>query len=154
MIKYVTIGAGGFLGAIARYLIGNYIADRCGIRFPYGTFVINMTGSFLIGLVLTMSAALPLLRPEWRYLIAIGFIGAYTTFSTFEYETLQAVQNGQIASGLLNVVLSVTLGLAAVWAGATLGRIVHVARCCTISSATFALHSAPSVRSSPPASAS
>jgi len=83
-------------GAIARYLIGSYIANRYGARFPYGTFVVNVTGSFLIGFILTLSATLPAVHPEWRYLIAIGFIGAYTTFSTFEYETLQAIQSGKL----------------------------------------------------------
>jgi CrcB protein len=61
--------------------------------------------------------------PYWRYLIPIGFIGAYTTFSTFEYETLRAVQDGQIAAGVVNVVLSNLVGFAAVWAGVVTGRI-------------------------------
>ncbi len=116
------VGIGGFLGAVARYVVGNYIGSRYGVRFPYGTFVINMTGSFLIGLVLTVLARTTA-SPYWRYLIPIGFIGAYTTFSTFEYETLRAVQDGQVTTGLLNITLSVVVGFLAVWAGAAMGRV-------------------------------
>lgn len=122
MQKYVVVGIGGFLGAVARYVVGNYIGSRYGVRFPYGTFVINMTGSFLIGLVLTVLARTTA-SPYWRYLIPIGFIGAYTTFSTFEYETLRAVQDGQVTTGLLNITLSVVVGFLAVWAGAAMGRV-------------------------------
>src|SRR5208337_1460397 len=122
LLKYAAIGIGGFAGAISRYLLGNYIGSRYGVRFPYGTFVINMSGSFLIGLVLTLLGRTTA-SPYWRYLIPIGFIGAYTTFSTFEYETLRAVQDGQALTGLLNVALSVIVGFVAVWAGAAIGRV-------------------------------
>ena len=122
MLKYAAIGIGGFAGAIARYLLGNYIGSRFGVRFPYGTFVINMSGSFLIGLVLTLLDRTTA-SPYWRYLIPIGFIGAYTTFSTFEYETLRAVQDGQVATGAWNVVLSNVVGFALVWAGVAVGRV-------------------------------
>jgi fluoride exporter len=122
LLKYVVVGIGGFLGAVARYVVGTYIGSHYGARFPYGTFVINMSGSFLIGFILALLSRTTA-SPYWRYLIPIGFIGAYTTFSTFEYETLRAIQDGQIASGLLNVALSVTVGFAAVWAGAAIGRI-------------------------------
>lgn len=122
MLKYIVIGVGGFAGAIARYALGSYIGGRYGVRFPYGTFVINMTGSFLIGFILALLSRTTA-GPYWRYLIPIGFIGAYTTFSTFEYETLRAIQDGQITVGLLNVVLSVIVGFAAVWAGAALGKV-------------------------------
>lgn len=117
------IGIGGFLGAIARYALGIYIGSRYGVRFPYGTFVINVSGSFLIGLIMVLLARTTA-SPYWRYLIPIGFIGAYTTFSTFEYETLLAVQGGQVMTGLLNVVLSLVVGFVAVWAGSALGRIL------------------------------
>jgi CrcB protein len=120
LLKYLVVGIGGFLGAIARYMLGTYIGSRYGVRFPYGTFVINMSGCFLIGLILTLLARTTA-SPYWRYLIPIGFIGAYTTFSTFEYETLRAVQDGQAVTGLLNVILSVIVGYAA-WAGAATGR--------------------------------
>src|SRR5208337_1547901 len=122
LLKYLVVGVGGFLGAIARYLLGNYIGSRYGVRFPYGTFVINMSGSFLIGFVLTLLSRTTA-SPYWRYLIPIGFIGAYTTFSTFEYETLRAVQVGQVATGVWNVVLSNVLGFALVWAGVAVGRV-------------------------------
>jgi fluoride exporter len=123
LLKYMVVGVGGFLGAIARYVLGAYIGTRYGARFPYGTFVINMSGSFLIGLILTLLARTTA-SAYWRYLIPIGFIGAYTTFSTFEYETLRAVQDGQLMTGLLNVVLSLTVGFVAVWAGAAIGRVL------------------------------
>jgi len=123
VLKYLVVGVGGFFGTIARYVVSTYIASRYGVRFPYGTFVINMSGCFLIGLIVTLLARTTASQ-YWRYLIPIGFIGAYTTFSTFEYETLRAVQDGQLATGLLNVALSVVVGFVAVWAGAAVGRIL------------------------------
>jgi fluoride exporter len=120
-VKYVAVGIGGFLGAIARYILGTYIGSHYGVRFPHGTFVINMSGSFLIGLILTLLSRTSA-SPYWYYLIPIGFIGSYTTFSTFEYETLRAVQDGQAITGPLNISLSVIVGFVAVWAGAALGR--------------------------------
>jgi CrcB protein len=121
LLKYWMIGIGGFAGAIARYALGIYIGSRYGVRFPYGTFVINMSGSFLLGLIMVLLARTTA-NANWRYLVPIGFIGAYTTFSTFEYETLRAIQDGQLMTGLLNVVLSVLVGFVAVWAGVALGR--------------------------------
>ena len=123
MLKYVVVGIGGFLGAIARYALGVYVAGRYGVRFPYGTFVINVSGCFLVGLILTWLARTTA-SAYWRYLIPIGFVGAFTTFSTFEYETLRAVQDGQLLTGLLNVVLSLVVGFVAVWAGAAIGRVL------------------------------
>ena len=123
MLKYIAIGVGGFLGAIARYALGVYIGSRYGVRFPLGTFVINVSGSFLLGLILALLARTTA-SAYWRYLIPIGFIGAYTTFSTFEYETLRAIQDGQVMTGLLNVGLSLVLGFIAVWAGASIGRVL------------------------------
>lgn len=95
-----------------------------GTRFPYGTFLINITGSFLIGFVMTVLSEKVHLSANWRYLIPIGFIGGYTTFSTFEYETLRAIQDGQFTVGTLNVVLSVLVGFLMVWTGALVGKAV------------------------------
>jgi CrcB protein len=116
------VGIGGFAGAIARFALGSYIGNRMGSRLPYGTFVINISGSFLIGFILTFLAQRTGASPNWRYLIPIGFIGAYTTFSTFEYETLRTAQDGQILIALANVGLSVVAGFAAVWLGVIAGR--------------------------------
>lgn len=124
MLKYLMVGIGGFLGAIARFWLGSYIGERMGSRFPYGTFVINITGSFLIGLILTVLTDKTHLNPNWRYLVPVGFIGAYTTFSTFEYETLVRIQDGQLLTGSLNILLSVLLGFLAVWIGTMAGRVV------------------------------
>jgi len=122
MNKYIVVGIGGFIGAIARYWLGAYIGERMGTRFPYGTFVINCTGSFLIGLILTLLAERTHWSPNWRYLIPVGFIGAYTTFSTFEYETFQSLQAGEWLVAGLNVGLSVIVGFVCVWLGVITGR--------------------------------
>ncbi len=122
MLKYFLIALGGAAGALARYALGNYIGSRMGFRFPYGTFVINISGCFVIGVSMALFARTTM-GVYWRYLVPIGFIGAYTTFSTFEYETLRAVQDGQFAIGLLNVGLSVITGFAAVWLGDIVGKV-------------------------------
>jgi CrcB protein len=124
LIKYLMVGVGGFLGSVLRFWLGSFIGGRLGARFPYGTFVINVTGSFLIGMIVTVLAAKAHWSPNWRYLILIGFIGGYTTFSTFEFETLRLAQDGQMLMAILNVTLSVVVGFVGVWAGAIAGRAI------------------------------
>lgn len=99
-----------------------------GARFPYGTFVVNVTGSFLIGMVFAVLADKAHWNPNWRYLIPIGFIGGYTTFSTFEYETLRLFQDGQLLTALLNLTLSVVVGFVGVWVGAVAGSVIPWSR--------------------------
>jgi CrcB protein len=125
LLKYLMVGIGGGLGSILRFWLGSYIGTRMGTRFPYGTFVINITGSFLIGVVFAFLTARTQWSPNWRYLIPIGFIGGYTTFSSFEYETLQTIRDGQIGLGLLYVAASVAVGFAAVWGGMMAGRAIQ-----------------------------
>lgn len=122
MNKYLLVGLGGCLGSILRFWAGTYISQRMGARFPYGTFIINITGSFLIGLVVTLLAEKAHWNPSFRYLIPVGFIGGYTTFSTFELETLQSFRDGEFLIAFLNVLLSVVVGFIAVWLGAVAGR--------------------------------
>jgi fluoride exporter len=122
MTKYWMVGIGGFIGAIARFWVGGYISNRMGTRFPYGTFVINCTGSFLIGFIMTLLAERTHWSPNWRYLIPVGFIGAYTTFSTFEFETLRSIQEGEMLMASLNVALSVLIGFISVWLGVLAGK--------------------------------
>ena len=120
-MKYLVVGIGGFIGANARFIVGNWASKRWGTDFPYGTFVINITGSFILGLF----AALMLRyawNDYWRLLIAIGFVGAYTTFSTFEYESLMLVSEGAWGRALVNLLGSVILGFAAVYVGVVTAR--------------------------------
>jgi fluoride exporter len=118
------VGIGGFLGSVLRFWAGSFIGGRLGARFPYGTFVINVTGSFLVGMIVTVLATKAHWSPNWRYLIPIGFIGGYTTFSTFELETLRLAQDGQMLMAILNVTLSVAVGFVGVWAGMVAGGVI------------------------------
>jgi CrcB protein len=122
MTKYWMVALGGAVGSVLRFWVGGNVADRLGTRFPYGTFAVNITGSFLIGLVLTLVSERVNVNPSWRYLIGVGFIGGYTTFSAFEYETFQSMQGGKMLIASLNVILSVAIGLICVWLGVAAAR--------------------------------
>lgn len=124
MQKYLMIALGGSLGAIARYWVGSAVADRMGTKFPYGTFVINITACFIIGFSLVWMGRRAEMNPAWRFLIPVGFIGAYSTFSTFEWETFSTLQAGAFFIAALYVALSLFLGLLAVWCGVLLARAV------------------------------
>ncbi len=121
-MSYLLIVAGGGAGSLARYLAGTAIMTRFGSRFPLGTLVINVTGSFLIGLLMTLLTERVQPHPNWRLLLVVGFLGGYTTFSSFEWETYAAIREGGFWIGLANVVGSVSFGYVAVWLGALLGR--------------------------------
>src|SRR5215470_9460414 len=117
MDKYLMVLVGGGVGALVRYALGLEIAARIGGRFPLGTMVINVTGSFLIGLLMTLLTERFQPHPNWRLLLVVGFLGGYTTFSSFEWETPSLVKDGGRWLALFNVVGSVLLGYAAVWLG-------------------------------------
>lgn len=122
MQKYLLIAAGGALGSIARYWVGSTIAARMGIRFPYGTLVVNITACIIIGFSLTYLGRRAGLNPAWRYLIPVGFIGAYSTFSTYEWETLSTLRSGAFLLAAIYAAGSFVLGLAAVWGGSVLAE--------------------------------
>lgn len=124
MQKYLFIAIGGSLGAIARYWVGAAVADRMGTKFPYGTLVINITACLIIGFSLVFLERRTELNPAWRFLIPVGFIGAYSTFSTFEWETFATLETGAFFLAALYVALSFFLGLIAVWCGVLLARAV------------------------------
>jgi CrcB protein len=121
--KYLLIALGGALGSLARYLVSSAITSRMGTRFFYGTFVVNMTACLIIGFSLTWLGRHTAVSPAWRFLIPIGFIGAYSTFSTFEWETFTALHTGAFLMATLYVTLSVLLGMLALWLGVLLARI-------------------------------
>jgi fluoride exporter len=119
---YLAVAAGGALGACLRYFIGASFVTRIAPPFPTATFLINITGSFIIGFFLTLATERVNLSPHLRLAIAVGFVGAYTTFSTFEYETIRLIEARAILLAILNVILSVVVGFVAVWAGIALAR--------------------------------
>jgi fluoride exporter len=125
--KYVLIAVGGALGSIARYGVGLLVVNRMGNRFPYGTFVINLTACFIIGFSLTWMERHTTMNPAWRFLIPIGFVGAYSTFSTFEWEIFSHLRLADFLIASLYVSLSLLFGLLAVWLGAVLARLIFSA---------------------------
>ena len=125
MIKnYLIIGTGGFIGAMTRYGLGTWIGEKWGRIFPLGTFIINVTGSFLIGLLMTLLTVRFTANPLWRLLLVIGFLGAYTTFSTFEYETGKLVKDSELLFASLNIILSVFFGFVALKMGEMLANFI------------------------------
>jgi CrcB protein len=115
------VGLGGFLGANARYLLGGWVASRFGAAFPYGTYVINVTGSFILGFFLAFAQDRAWVAPSVRLMFAVGFVGAYTTFSTFEYESIRLFQDGELLLGATYMLGSVMTGGVAAIAGIAFG---------------------------------
>jgi fluoride exporter len=122
--KYFFIALGGSLGSIARYWVGATIASRMGTRFPWGTFVVNITACIIIGFALTLLGNRADLSPSWRFLIPVGFVGAYSTFSAFEWEIFSSLQMGAFLIGLSYVVLSLIFGFIGVWGGVMIARVL------------------------------
>lgn len=122
-MRLLLIAIGGALGAVIRYLIGGRIASPDSL-FPFGTLVVNISGSFLLGFFYVLALDKLLLPPEWRLAVAVGFFGAYTTFSTFSYETFKLIEDGAILTASLNVILSVVGGLLAVYLGTVSARLL------------------------------
>ncbi len=124
MMNYIVVFAGGGIGSVARYIVATWIGLRWGKSFPLGTFMVNVSGSFLIGLLMTLMAERFLENPEWRLLLVVGGLGGYTTFSTFEYETGRLVADGELLYAGLNIVLSVLFGFAALKLGEVIAKII------------------------------
>jgi CrcB protein len=110
---------------MSRYWIATVVGERFPTRFPLGTLIINVTGSFIIGFFLTLVSERINIHPNWRLAISVGFVGAYTTFSTFEYETFKLLETGSGISGFMNVIMSLMLGFLAVWGGIAMARQIH-----------------------------
>jgi fluoride exporter len=125
LFRLVLVGSGGFLGAVFRYLLSGFVQTLTkSIGFPYGTMVVNIVGCLLIGVLSQMDELRGILSTETRLLLLVGVLGAFTTFSTFSNETLNLLTENKIGFALLNVVVSVTVGLGAVWIGRVLSSAV------------------------------
>lgn len=124
MINILIIGVGGFIGAILRYLISGFFYDLYGDKFPYGTLAVNIIGCLILGFFITMSEGKFIISPQMRTFVAIGLLGAFTTFSTFSFETLALLQNELYTSAFFNVLISVGVGLCALWAGIVLAKLI------------------------------
>ena len=120
----ILIGLGGFAGAIARYVVDGFVAERVAGAFPWGTLLVNLSGSFLLGALFALTVDRAILPADIRGPVLIGFIGAYTTFSTYMLESWQLIDSGAYELAVVNVVGSAVLGLVAVGAGLALGRLV------------------------------
>lgn len=120
--KYSAVAVGGAIGAMLRFFLGTVLVSRSLTPFPLATFVINVTGSFIIGFFLTVATEKLRIDPYIRLMVAVGFVGAYTTFSTFEYETARLIEDKEYFYAFLNVTLSFILGFAAVWGGIVTAR--------------------------------
>lgn len=122
MRQILAIALGGSLGAVLRFLVANGIYTWIGRSFPHGTLFVNVSGSFLMGLLTELMLQRFAFASEYRAAILVGFLGAYTTFSTFALETLYLFEEGNLAKAGLNIFLSAVLCLAAVWIGLVMGR--------------------------------
>src|SRR6476620_8525214 len=118
----MLIGVGGFFGAILRYLVDGWVTDRLGGSFLWGTFIVNISGSLTLGILFALIVERSVLPAEFRAPVMIGFIGAYTTFSTLMLESWRLIEDGSVAAGMTNLVGSGVVGMVAVVAGLTLGR--------------------------------
>jgi len=121
MEKYLLVMAGAAAGGVGRYLLASAIGARFPMRAWYGTVVVNITGCFLIGLVMTILTERGA-NPNWRLLLVVGFLGGYTTFSSFAYETYSLIRDGDFLKGLINVAVSVIVGYLALWLGVLAAR--------------------------------
>lgn len=122
--KLLIIGFGGFLGSISRFLLTKVIQEQSNTTFPWGTMVVNILGSFIIGIVFALSVKNNILPPVWRNFLAIGFCGGFTTFSSFTLDNFQLIANQQIFFSLLYTLLSVILGFIFLYSGILLVRTI------------------------------
>ena len=121
-MQLIAIAAGGAIGALARYLLGGAVHRVMPGFFPYGTFVVNLLGCAVFGIVVGLAESRLVIGPVGRAFVLIGVLGGFTTFSSFTYETFELIRSGQLSPAAINVVGQVGLGFLGLWAGFGLGR--------------------------------
>jgi len=124
MIRALLVGMGGFIGSLSRYWLAGLVQTVAGIDFPLGTLSVNIIGSGLVGLLVTLSLERNLISPDVRIFLTVGFCGGFTTMSTFSYETLILLREGSWLAGLGNIAVSLVSCLVAVWLGDALARVL------------------------------
>ena len=123
-MTWLSLMAGGALGTLSRYLLGGFFYSILGTQFPYGTMIVNLAGCLLIGFLAVLSEEKLLLGPNMRLLLMVGFCGAFTTFSTFIFETANLMHDGETFRAFLNVLASVILGFILFRVGVFLAEII------------------------------
>ena len=123
-MNLLVIFIGGGLGAVARYLLQGFVYRFTGTEFPYGTLIVNILGCFTIGLLMSSMEERFIATPALRLFLTIGILGGFTTFSSFSYETMALLREGNLVAGGMNVIASVAVCLGATWLGLGLGRYV------------------------------
>jgi CrcB protein len=116
-MKFLFIGFGGFFGAISRYLVSKYATVFLGNLLPFGTLIVNIAGSFILGFLYTMSIEKLDISENIRFFAGVGFLGAFTTFSTFSVETMHLYEDGAYLMAMINIILNVVLSLSGAFAG-------------------------------------
>ncbi len=115
--QILIVLAGGGCGAVARYMVSTILASRFGTQFPYGTLVVNVVGCFIMGFFMILTTERFLVSPYWRLLVTVGFLGGLTTFSSFGFETMQLLRDGNMTHAFMNIGANVFLGFLSVWLG-------------------------------------
>lgn len=124
MLNILMVAVGGSIGAVSRYLVSTWAAERFGASFPYGTLIVNVVGCFIIGIFMTMTTERFIINPYWRLLITVGFVGGLTTFSSFSYETFRLLEDADMMMAFYNIALNLALGFFATWLGIGAARLV------------------------------
>ena len=119
IIQILFVGVGGFIGSTLRYIIALFSMKLWGDGFPFSTLIVNVVGSFLIGIIMGLDAEKGIVPPNIRLLLVTGILGGFTTFSAFSYETISLFDGGRILAGMMNIIITVILGLVAVYIGKT-----------------------------------
>lgn len=124
MSRALLVGLGGFIGSVARYWVSGFVQGLSGPTFPFGTFAVNVLGGFLLGLIASLSLERGLIAPDLRLLLTVGMCGGFTTMSTFSYETVELMRDGELLASLYNVTGTVVACCVAVWLGGLTARVL------------------------------